>query len=268
MAGEALTSAFVLSTASLMIGPTNKLFELLPATHGLGLVKNVKVTADVSYTELKQGVKQNIVYSVQTGNDVKIAGEVYEYSGKNLTYGLGLDGSTVVSQTDMTLKTAITTGGTAVVATVAVDPTIVAGDWVVVQDQAGLQDKVFVGRVASATYTGGSTQVAVTLDALTPMPSTMTFPIGARVIKANRAPIGAQLSQPFFGCKITGVLPQGGMPITLLFPKVRVTKGFDLQFVTDNFASLPFELTPYQLTTTDDNYAIYAGRLGDVHSGF
>lgn len=267
MAGEALTSAFVLSTASLMVGPTNKLFELLPATHGLGLVKNVKVTADVSYTELKQGVKQNIVYSVQTGNDVKIAGEVYEYSGKNLMYGLGLDGSTVVSQTDLTLKTAITTGGTAVVANATVDPAFVAGDWVIIQDQAGLQDKVFVGQL-NANGVFSSNQVTLTLTTATAMPSTMTFPVGARVIRANRAPVGAQLSQPFFGCKIVGVLPQGGMPITLLFPKVRVTKGFDLQFVTDNFASLPFELTPYQLTSTDDNYAIFAGRLGDVFSGF
>ena len=45
----------------------------------------------------------------------------------------------------------------------------------------------------------------------------------------------------------------------IAFPKVRVTKGFDIDFRTDNYGNLPFELTIYDQVSTDPFYSAFGG---------
>ena len=258
MAGEAKTNAFLLSSATVMIGAMDKVFELDPATHSLGLVKNFQVSAEPAYTELTQGVRNQIVYSVLTGNPVRAQMEVYEFGAKNLSYGLGLDGSSLTAKTPLTLKTAITNGGTAVVANAASDPGYSTGDLVMIQ----YNDKVHVGKLASAG-TFSTDQVTLTLTAGTAMPTGMTFPVGCLVSKANVVSVGKQTAQPFFSDKVVGILPQDNTPICILFPKLRITRGFTLNFSTDNFGNLPFEFTPYEMVAAD---ALYSDFSADVYA--
>lgn len=95
MSGDALTQAFMLGTATVMLGPQADVFDLQPSVHSIGLVKNYKMSAEPAYTKLTQGVKNTTVMSVLTSNVVRASMEVYEYTIKNLGYGLGLDGFAV-----------------------------------------------------------------------------------------------------------------------------------------------------------------------------
>ena len=76
MAGEALTSKFMLGTATLMLGPVADLFDLNVAEHSVGLAKNVTMKSTPGFIELTQGVKNNTVYSVMNSNKVMVNAEV------------------------------------------------------------------------------------------------------------------------------------------------------------------------------------------------
>lgn len=252
MAGEAKTTEFLLSTATIMVGPTSKVMELTPSLHSLGLVKNIQVQADVSFTELTQGIQQQVVSSVNTGSQTKITGELYEYTARNLAYGAQLDGSAATYDpivTSYTLATNITTGGATVVLGTGGGADFNVGDFLVIQDTNN-PDKLHVGKVASkATDT-------LTLATGYVMPSTMAFSTGSTVIyRVTPIKVGAVSAQPTMGLKMVGLLPESGQPITLIFPKVKITKGISLAFQTDNFANMPFEFTPYALVSTDNYYA-------------
>lgn len=260
MAGEAKTTQMLLSTATLMIGPTASVYALNPATHGVGLVKNVQVQTDMGYIDLTQGINNQLVMSVQNKLDTKITAEVYEYTAANLAYAGGLDGSTKTTlSTAYILGTAITTGGTSVVLSAAPSGgDVVAGSVIVIQDTAN-PDRVHVGRVASIST------ATITLTAATAMPSGTAFPIATTtVMTVNEIQMGPRVSQPTFGCKLVGLLPSTGKPITLIFPKVKIQKGMNVAFETNNFTNLPFELVPYTLTATDPLYADFGSNYYSI----
>jgi hypothetical protein len=253
MAGEAKTTDFLLSTATLMVGPSAKVMELNPAQHSLGLIKNVAVSSDPQFTELTQGVDALVVASVATGTQSKIAGEVYEYTARNIAYGAGIDASGSGFDADVksyALATAIPNTLTSTVpleagkgADFAVD------DWVVIQD-TNVTDRVHVGKVASkATDT-------LTLAAGYAIPAGQAFAIATTVIYRVKAiGVGGAAAQPTYGIKLVGLLPSTGEPVTIVFPKVKVTKGISLSFQTDNFSNMPFEFTPYALVPADPYYS-------------
>ncbi len=95
MAGEARTSAFSLSAATVMLGTQDELFNLEPDQNSVGLVKNFSVTSTPTFTNLSQGVAGNIVASVMTNNVVKATFEAYEYTARNIAYALSLDGGSL-----------------------------------------------------------------------------------------------------------------------------------------------------------------------------
>lgn len=250
MAGNAKTESFMLSDATVMLGPVDKLWEMTPETHSVGLVKNFTATSDPAYTELTQGVKNTTVYSVMTSNPVKATAEVYEYTAANLAYGLGLNGAS------LTPKTGSTTVATAIAAPA---PPAVTATAVVVADTANFT----VGDYAFFYY-GADDQVAVRrITAVDAGTDTLTVNVGfahaiplGTVVKAVQViGIGSKENQPFLGCKVVGKLANGETVI-LLYPKVRIVKGFELAFKTDNFGFMPWELTVYDLVSTDANYAL------------
>lgn len=257
MAGEAKTNAFMLATATVMIGPQPDLFNLTVADHSIGLVKNFQVSSEPSYVELTQGVKNQLVYSVMNGNEVRASMEVFEYTSKNLMYGTGLDGSNMSPLgTPLPLKTAITTGGTSVAFAAGTDVSAEypAGTWIYVQD--GTSDRVHVGRVASAAYETDT--LTVTLTAETAMPADFTAAVvTGKGGKVNHIPVGKKDEQPFFGAKVVGILPEGSRPVVILFPKIRIIRGFTVAFSSENFGNLPFEFQPFELTGADPHASIF-----------
>ncbi len=267
MAGEARTTAFMLATATVMLGPTSALWDLTVGQHSIGLVKNFTVSAEPTFTDLTQGTTGNLVYSVLTGNPVKASCEVYEYTSRNLTYALGLDGSSLVAfGNEYTLTTAITGNNTTPVTTATFsNATNVAADfplgsWVAIQHPT-IPDAVHYVKLSSAANATGSG----------PFVHTLTFagygfkvfndmPVGAKIQRVNRLDVGSPAEQPFLSAKIVGVLPEKQEPVTLLIPKLRVMKGFSVAFTSQNFGNMPFEFQPYDLVPTDQFYAEFAQR--------
>ena len=247
MAGEALTTSFMLGTATVMLGSQSLLRDLEPSLHSIGLTKGVTFNAEPTYTDLTQGVKNSLVFSVLTQNTVTASMEVYEYTAKNLTYALGLDASSTVTFTET---------GTTKLVTAADSDTITletgeggdysVGDWIMLQQ--GIDDHILIRKVKTIVSD------VLTLDKSVP---TM-LPIGVNVKKVNAIGVGSKVEQPFLGCKIVGTLADGS-EMTMLLPKVRITNGFNVTFQTDDYANMPFELAVFDLVVADPNYAMFAG---------
>ena len=248
MAGEAKTNAFMLGTATVMLGDREDLFDFTPANHSIGLVKNFNLTVDQSYTDLGQGLTNQTVFSVKTGSKIMATMEAYEYTGKNLTYALGMEGfsagvaitaSSSIIGTPSPTATGFTMSGA--LAGLAV------GDYIKIQ--TGNNDQVLVRKVA--TITGAA------LTFVDPLPAIPAE--GATVSKMNVIPLGSSTAceDTFVAAKIVGTLADCS-EVVLLLPKVKVTKGFNMAFNSNDFQNLPLELTVYDLLADDDHYAAFA----------
>jgi hypothetical protein len=255
MSGEAKTNDFLLTNATLMVGPSADVFDLIPTTHSLGLVKNVQVSVEQSFVELTQGVQAQVVASVNTQNTAKISAEIYEYTARNLAYGAGLDGSpsTYDPITDTyALGSAITGGPSNVTLPLGTGDgaDFAAGDWVLMQTTDS--DDVYVGKVASKSTD--------TLTMASGYPIKRSWAVATTTVyRVHSINVGGQARQPQYGIKLVGNLPESGEPCVLIFPKVKITKGINLAFQTDNFSNMPFEFTPYTLLPADAHYAEFGG---------
>lgn len=243
MAGEAKSEVFMLGTATVMIGPMAEVFDLNPTDHSIGLVKNVTMTSEPTYTDLTQGVKNSIVYSVMTANTVRASMEVYEYTSKNLAYSLGIEAGKA-SPVEIATVTSAVVAPAATKVTVASATGITVGSWIVIGDG----DDVVVRQV-TAISTNELTVRAISKQILT----------GTKVRAASAIAVGSKANQPFFGVKIVGV-DAGGRPIALILPKVRISNGFSLAFSTDDYGNLPFELSLMDLVPTDALYAQFSDK--------
>ncbi|WP_454287260.1 hypothetical protein [Rhizobium arsenicireducens] len=255
MAGAAKTKNFLLSTATVMVGPPADLHKLNPAEHSLGLVKNFQMTADPTYVELTQGVKNSVVMSVKNSDGVKCSMEVYEYTLRNMGYAAGLDASGVSFDSIETMWLASSAfAANAIEVSTDISLLLATGDYIFMQN--GLDDKVHIAKVASVVFATAKT--TITLAAGYEPAVTSLFPIGTRIGKVKRVDVGATDVQPEFAAKIVGLLPKDNAPFTILLPKIKITKGLGVAFQTDNFGNLPFEFTPYSGVSTDPFYSEYA----------
>ncbi|CAJ3204547.1 hypothetical protein DF044_01975 [Burkholderia contaminans] len=248
MAGEAKSEKFMLGSATVMIGPQADLFNLNPDEHSIGLVKNFTISGQPAYTELTQGVKNSVVYSVMTGNPVTATMEVFEHTSKNLAYGLGLDGSALTPSTVKTTLNADVPANAAGADTLPVASAagFAVGDWI----QAvvpGYSDRMLVAKVKTIDST------AKTLQVVSSQKFDYQLPNGTVVQKVNVVGIGSKANQPFLAAKVVGNLADN-TPVALLIPKIRITGGFTLAFKTDAFGNLPYKFQPYDLVSTDPFY--------------
>jgi len=256
MAGSAKTKNFLLSTATVMVGPAADLHKLNPAEHSLGLVKNFNMTADPTYVELTQGVKNSVVMSVKNGDGLKCAMEIYEYTVRNLGYAAGLDASGVSfdqSNEIWLASAAYASAGKTIEVNSDISTKLSAGDYVFLQN--GLDDKVHIAKIASVAF--ATPKSTITFAAGYDPATTAVFPIGTRIGKVKRIDVGSADVQPEFAAKIVGLLPKDNAPFTILLPKIKITKGLGVAFSTDNFGNLPFEFTPYSGVETDPLFSEY-----------
>lgn len=255
MAGTANTDAFMLGTATVMVGPQSDLFDLNPDEHSIGLVKNFSISSDPQYTELKQGVKSTTVASVLTENSVSASMEVFEYTARNITYALGLDGS---QNTRVTTKTSVDgaqDGSSSPITDLTVVDTsqFAAGDFIMVSIND--DDHAYIRKVTSVTSPD------LTLD----QSIKVNIPNGAEVFKINKVGIGSKQDQPFFASKVVGKLANND-PVTVLIPKIRVVNGFNLNFSSEDFSNLPMEFTIFDLTGSDPHESFFGGDSARIFS--
>lgn len=246
MAGNARGNDFLLSTATVMVGPVADLLKLNPLDHSLGLVKNFTLSADPQFVELTQGLTNDVVMSLKTGDGSRASCEVYEYTTRNLAYAAGLDGSSI-SYDPITATFTTSAAATSTTVTLSAAPTgIAAGDWIFIQN--GIDDLVHVGKVASISTN------TITLTTNSAIPTNLVLAAGSRVGKVRQISMGVSTPNTTLAAKVTAILPQDNKPVTLLFPKIKITRGFNIAFSSDSFGNMPFEFTPYASAMTDPFY--------------
>ena len=262
MAGEAKTAAFNLGTATVMIGAQEDMFDLTVEDHSIGLVKNFSCGSTPTETKLTQGTTNNVVYSVLTDVAVETTMEVYEYTAKNLAYALGLEATQYdATYTPHVLKTSVvgdgvTTDTIVLTALTDISSSYPAGAWVLIQGVSTKDyDKVFAAKVVSATYNATYSELTVEMDKA--IPTGVTFYADDRVIRQSLIPVGSKEPREFYSAKVVGILPEENRPVTLLFPKIKITQGFNLNFSTDGFSNMPFMFDVYDQISTDPFYAAH-----------
>lgn len=247
MYGLAMSNRFMLGSATLLLGPQADLFNLTRSQHSVGLVKNFALTAEPTYTDLSQGVKNTVVFSVMTGHTARASAELYEYSAKNLAYVAQLNGATMTPATNIetTLSAPVTgsSGSPATSVTVASATGLAVDDWILIQDPTTPDDAVIRKISAIATNT------------ITTNPNIQrNLATGSVVRRVNFIQVGSKEEQPFFSAIAHGTLANGD-EVSIALPKVRVTNGLNLSFQTNDYGNMPIELGIYDLTPTDPHYA-------------
>lgn len=250
MPGTAKTTNFMLGTATVMLGPVADLYNLKPSTHSIGLVKNFTLTSEPTYVKLTQGTKNDEVYSVCTANTVRATMEAYEFTAQNLAYALGLTGAETTAA-----QTVTTTTSAAVDPTESPTPNL--KELEVTSATGIVQDSYIMIKVDTVDNFITRRVVSVLSNTLTVDQDLPAIASGAAVIKVNKLDIGSKTEQPYYAAAITGTLADG-TTITILIPKVRIEKGFNLAFATNDFGNLPIEFTVYDLVSTDTFYSTFS----------
>lgn len=252
MPGSAKTSQFHFSAATLMVGPMTEQLGLETAEHSLGLVKNVTVEATPGSVELTQGIMNDVVMTMINSMDIKVSAEVYEFTARNLAYGLSLDGSSAgYDAIASAYALSASAAAAATSAKVATDKTseFTAGKWVFLQE--GTDDVVHLAKIASSSYSSPDTTVTFTGF---PIPAGQTYTTGGRMGLITKIDFDPNAALKYVSVRIVGTLAGDKRPVAIHFPKTRITKGFAMRFATDAFANLPFEFTPYAPIASDSGY--------------
>lgn len=267
MPADVKNSAFMLGEATLMMAPysdATSVFELTPTAHSIGMVRNVSLTQESDQVELRKGIQQLLIDSKKSNVRTMLSAEVFEFSAQNLFYSLSTASAAVAPKRGK-LKNAVT--GPVATFIVNTDPIpgetstgisavgdIPNGATILIQVAGTGNDYVLPLKVTAATTvaTGDYTVTAA-------VPTGMSFPAGSRVWVVNEVALGSTAEQDFFKVKIVGTLSNNERPVTVIFPKVKVAKGFQLNFDEGNYTSMPFEFMPYYLAASE-----VSGRLSEI----
>jgi len=268
MAADTKTNAYLLGNATLMMTPFgNDPFALTPATDSIGMVKNIAMNVESDTIELRNGIQQILVDSQKSNVRTTLSCEVYEFSAANLFRGLSLNRATVAPKRGK-LKTALSGASAQTTITVNTnplpgDPTsgvsaigdIPVGATVMLQRANGEDDYVYPARVTAAT-TVATGDYTVTIA----VPAGVAFAAGDNVWVVNEVPLGSQDDQDFFSLKIAGTLSNYDKPVVMIIPKVKISKGFQINFSETDYGSMPFEFTPFYLNSTE----AAVGRMAEI----
>lgn len=257
MAAEARSTKFMLGVAEVMIGPRDKLHELNPAEHSLGLVKNFNADAQREKTSLTQGVQNTVIFERTTGVTSTASCEVYEYTPKNLAYALSLEGSQfqAVTGTARTL-TAPGVNNSDKTHTLTTDSpvdaqTLVIGGFVTIREPN--DNNITLAKIQQVTPS-----LILQVDV-----GTKIFDTGSVVQACHVLDIGKSGESSEYAAKVVGQLTDGTW-VMLLYPRISITSGLAMAFQTDNYGNMPFEFTPMQLIPGDKYYSEFSGRLAKL----
>lgn len=262
---DILNNAFAIGNATVMMAPfATDVFSLTPALHSIGMVKQVSVGMEADTIDLRHGIQQNLVDQKRAGVRTPVTFEGYEFTAQNLVRALGYSNTTIVRKHG-TLATALAAAATT--ASVASAPIpgdatsgitaigdIPAGSTLIIQKDS---DSSYVFPVRTSGAITGAGPYSVTLGSA--VPTGMSFAIGDEVWVVNELGIGSQKDTDFFGMKIAGTLSNYDVPVVIILPKVKVVRGFNLNFSETDYGNLPFEVSPFFLAATEAT-----GRLAEI----
>lgn len=255
---QSITNQFNIGVSTVMVGPMDKVKDLTPEEHSIGLIKNFSLTSETNEVTLTQGLRNTQVDSQVTGVTTTMSMEVYEYTAKNIAYAAMLAGENFTLNGNYKLNAKVTGGSSATSIVLKDVPAekqadLRAGDTIALQCTSSKDyDKVYLANVSGTpVYAAEAKTLTITLDK--PIPAGWEFEAGDSVFYVNLIPVGSDEEQPYYGVKIVGILPNGNEPFTVICPKAKITAGFNIGFTTDNYGNMPFEFTPYDLTKDDYN---------------
>lgn len=263
--------AFMLSSATLMIAPafTTDVFSLTPDEHSVGMVREVAVNVDSSQIELKNGIAQATVESRRTGVSATVSATVYEFTARNMLIASALNpaGTATMRRGILTAAAASASASLSInsdpvpgqtSSAIAAAGDIPAGSTILLQ-RPGAETAYVFPAVSSAAATGTAGGPYTVPIAGSAIPTGMSFPIGSRVWILTPVPIGSTSADDLFGIKIVGTLSNNDRPVTAIFPKVRIGKGFSLSFSETDYGSMPYEFSPALLAQSE-----VTGRLTEI----
>jgi hypothetical protein len=255
-------NAFLLSSATLMVAPafTTDVFTLKPDLHSVGMAREIAISVDSSLIELRNGIAQALVDAKKTNVSAQITGTVYEITAQNLLRAAALDSSQAVQVKRGVLTAAA--NAAAVSLSINSDPVpgdtnsaitatgdIPSGSTILIQRPGSETDYVFPTLTSgAATGTGPYT---VPIAGAYAIPAGMSFPIGSRVWVVTPVAVASMDADQLFGVKIVGTLSNYDRPVTAVFPKVRMSKGFNLSFQESEYGSMPWEMSPLLLSAAE-----------------
>lgn len=246
---------FVIGNATVMLAPyTEDVFSLNPDDHSVGMVKSVALEQQSDQITLKNGIRQLTVDTQKSNVNMTVTFEGYEFDARNLTYALGIAGSTVKR-----LRGRLTADAADAALTVSVESYPVPGDADSMIDAVGdipvgttlifqnpdKLDEVYPAKVSEATTGTGPYVVTPEGGA----PAAMTT--GWLVWVVNEINVGSFEADSFFCAKIVGTLSANGEPIVVVIPKLKVSRGFNLTFSETDYSNLPFELSPLLMSLSE-----------------
>lgn len=263
-------SAFMLSSATIMMAPafTTPVFDLTPASHSLGMARDISIKVDSSMIELKNGIAQTTVDARRSNVSAMLSATIYEFTTVNLQRASAIASGSPTQIKRGVLAAAV--AGSAVTLSINTSPVpgeaasditatsdIPAGSTVLIQRPNGEQDYVFPTKSSGAAT--GSGPYSVPIASPYAIPTGMSFPAGSLVWIITPVAIAGSTADDLFGVKITGTLSNFDRPVTAVFPKVRVSKGFQLTFTETDYGSMPLEMTPFLLASSEAT-----GRLVEI----
>lgn len=262
-------SAFMLSSATVMMAPafTTDVYALTPEDHSVGMVKEVAVPLESSQIQLTNGVSQSVVASRRTSVQPTISFTSYEFTAQNVARSLAMSGTlgtmkrgalttaAAAADVQLVLESSPVPGEAGSAITALGD--IPAGSTLLVQRPSPNQDYVFPTK-SSGAATGAASPWTVPIAANYAIPAGMSFPIGSLVwvVPALRPTVD---QDDLFCVKITGTLDSYDRPVTVVLPKVRVSRGFNLSFTETEYGGMPWELMPLLMSATEAT-----DRLADI----
>jgi len=249
---------FVIGNATVMLAPYSEdVFDLNPDDHSVGMVKSVSLEQQSDQIMLKNGIQQLTVDTQKSNVNFTSTFEGYEFDAKNLTYALGITGSTVKR-----LRGRLTADAAADATTLSIESYPIVGDADSLIDDVGdipegaiimLQnpdqpDEVYpLATTAATTDTAGDEPYVLTVEAIPVAAAT-----GWVVWIVNEVEVGSFDQDDFFCAKIVGTLSANNEPIMVVIPKLKVTRGFNLSFSETDYSNLPFELSPIVMTRSEE----------------
>jgi hypothetical protein len=249
---EVKNPKFVIGNATVMLAPFSEdVFDLNPDDHSVGMVKSVTLEQQSDQIMLKNGIQQLTVDTQKSNVNFTSTFEGYEFDAKNLTYALGVAGSTVKR-----LRGTLAAAALADATTLTVTSYPIPGDAESMIDAVGdipdgatilLQnpdqpDEVYPVGVTAATVAAGD-DWTVTVEAIP-----VAAAEGWTVWIVNEIDVGSYDQDEYFCAKIVGTLSANNEPIVVVIPKLKVTRGFNLSFSETDYSNLPFELSPIVMT--------------------
>lgn len=266
-------NAFMLSSATVMLAPafTTDVYSLIPATHSIGMVKEVSVSVDSSEITLQNGVANATVDTKKSNVAPMISMTVFEFTAQNAAYAGGLAGATGGIKRGV-LTTAL--AAEAVSMSIASDPVpgeassaitgiadIPSGSTLLLQRPNGEVDYVFPTKSTGVATGTGQGPFTVPIADAYKIPLGVTFPVGTKVYVLPAVPIGDINSDDLFCAKITGTLSNYDRPVTVVFPKLKIINGFNISFTESEYGGMPWQLKPLLMSSTEAS-----GRLADIGS--